>query len=340
MADLYGTKTYSPPSSSDTSLPPEDFSTFLHHLLQNPSTTSMPPCMYGKRKVMQSFTPLCPAPLFSSASEPTCTAGLLDVKVSSEDQHRLKQLTASSHPEGGLSAVIDSISGVNFSDPAGYSVANVKEIRGNTFSSSRVADSDVKRRKVPAEADVDDGCDSESFSVPSRGSSKRSRAAEVHNLSEKRRRSKINEKMKALQNLIPNSNKTDKASMLDEAIEYLKQLQMQVQLLSMRNGLTLHPFYMPGVIAPMQLHQAGASFDEGHFSANRENSMPMAFNLSKHCTPSSQPIVIPTVENVNNSETSFGFDPSTEDHFLLMSSKESAGEDTVQELALDAGKNS
>lgn len=77
-------------------------------------------------------------------------------------------------------------------------------------------------------------------SVPPRSSSKRSRAAEVHNLSEKvgsqcynlscmrvwfyvwsydfwvvliwliggqRRRSRINEKMKALQNLIPNSNK-------------------------------------------------------------------------------------------------------------------------------------
>ncbi|KAI5393184.1 hypothetical protein KIW84_060348 [Lathyrus oleraceus] len=65
---------------------------------------------------------------------------------------------------------------------------------------------------------------------PSRSSSKRSRAAEFHNLSEKRRRSKINEKLKALQNLIPNSNKTDKASMLDEAIEYLKQLQLQVQV--------------------------------------------------------------------------------------------------------------
>lgn len=82
-----------------------------------------------------------------------------------------------------------------------------------------------------------------------------------------RRRSRINEKMKALQSLIPNSSKvvnhvsffyllsllqltiavenltrydslwkilcfkqTDKASMLDEAIEYLKQLQLQVQV--------------------------------------------------------------------------------------------------------------
>ncbi|CAL1408637.1 unnamed protein product [Linum trigynum] len=71
---------------------------------------------------------------------------------------------------------------------------------------------------------------------PPKTPSKRTRAAEVHNLSEKRRRSRINEKMKALQKLIPNSNKTDKASMLDEAIEYLKQLQLQVQVLSMRTG--------------------------------------------------------------------------------------------------------
>ncbi|CAK9135343.1 unnamed protein product [Ilex paraguariensis] len=69
-------------------------------------------------------------------------------------------------------------------------------------------------------------------------SSKRSRAAEVHCLSEKdgfkcgrqRRRNRINEKMKALQKLIPNSNKMDKASMLDEAIKHLKQLQLQVQI--------------------------------------------------------------------------------------------------------------
>ncbi|KAJ0754646.1 putative transcription factor bHLH family [Helianthus annuus] len=74
-------------------------------------------------------------------------------------------------------------------------------------------------------------------------SSKRMRAAEIHNMSEKRRRSRINEKLKALQNLVPNSNKTDKASMLDEAIEYLKQLQLKVQTLTMRNGFGLPPVY-------------------------------------------------------------------------------------------------
>ncbi|MBA0880486.1 hypothetical protein Goshw_014499, partial [Gossypium schwendimanii] len=65
-------------------------------------------------------------------------------------------------------------------------------------------------------------------------STKRSRAAEVHNLSERRRRDRINEKMRALQELIPRCNKSDKASMLDEAIEYLKSLQLQVQPVRIR----------------------------------------------------------------------------------------------------------
>ncbi|CAA7056880.1 unnamed protein product [Microthlaspi erraticum] len=85
-----------------------------------------------------------------------------------------------------------------------------------------------------------------------RNSLKRNIDAQFHNLSEKRRRSKINEKMKALQKLIPNSNKTDKASMLDEAIEYLKQLQLQVQTLAVMNGLGLNPMRLPPVLPPAQ----------------------------------------------------------------------------------------
>ncbi|KAL0422147.1 UNVERIFIED_CONTAM: Transcription factor PIF3 [Sesamum latifolium] len=83
-------------------------------------------------------------------------------------------------------------------------------------------------------------------STPARGTgSKRSRAAEVHNLSERRRRDRINEKMRALQELIPNCNKADKASMLDEAIEYLKTLQLQVQIMSMGAGLCMPPMMFP-----------------------------------------------------------------------------------------------
>ncbi|KAF5207872.1 Transcription factor like [Thalictrum thalictroides] len=79
-------------------------------------------------------------------------------------------------------------------------------------------------------------------------STKRSRAAEVHNLSERKRRDRINEKMRALQELIPNCNKVDKASMLDEAIEYLKTLQLQLQIMSMGTGLFMPPMMLPNGI--------------------------------------------------------------------------------------------
>ncbi|KAE8660179.1 Phytochrome interacting factor 3, putative isoform 3 [Hibiscus syriacus] len=99
--------------------------------------------------------------------------------------------------------------------------------------------------------------------------SKRSRAEEVHNLSERRRRDRINEKMRALQELIPNCNKVDKASMLDEAIEYLKTLQLEVQgnqnkfilsttdrlqIMSMRAGL-----YMPLMMFPTGMQHMHAA---------------------------------------------------------------------------------
>lgn len=74
---------------------------------------------------------------------------------------------------------------------------------------------------------------------------KRIRTAEVHNLSERRRRDRINERIRALQELIPNCNKIDKASMLEEAIEYLKTLQLQVQMMSMGTGLCVPPMLLP-----------------------------------------------------------------------------------------------
>ncbi|XP_021302233.1 transcription factor PIF4 isoform X1 [Sorghum bicolor] len=81
---------------------------------------------------------------------------------------------------------------------------------------------------------------------------KRRRAAEVHNLSERRRRDRINEKMKALQELIPHCNKTDKASMLDEAIEYLKSLQLQLQMMWMGGGMAAAA---APVVFPAGVHQ-------------------------------------------------------------------------------------
>ncbi|XVE94932.1 hypothetical protein REPUB_Repub02eG0052500 [Reevesia pubescens] len=291
MADLYGT---TPSSNPET----EEISTILNQLLHNSSSS----CMQFKAKYIQSFQSQLP-----DFSTPASNSGV-EMTIPVEDRYRL----------GGSAVQAESETRVNFSDPETYFGANVKDSADNALSCA--GDFSYDSEKVPEASEIPSNQDRP------RSSSKRSRAAEVHNLSEKRRRSRINEKMKALQNLIPNSNKTDKASMLDEAIEYLKQLQLQVQMLSMRNGLSLYPMCLPGVLQPMQLPTTGMGYDERNgffspntgactFSANEETSMNTPFNLSNPCTISNQPIVAPPVANISNLEASYGFESSAEAHY-------------------------
>lgn len=61
---------------------------------------------------------------------------------------------------------------------------------------------------------------------------RRGQATDPHSIAERLRRERIAERMKALQELVPDTNKTDKASMLDEIIDYVKFLQLQVKVLS------------------------------------------------------------------------------------------------------------
>ncbi|ONK80174.1 uncharacterized protein A4U43_C01F14720 [Asparagus officinalis] len=89
----------------------------------------------------------------------------------------------------------------------------------------------------------------EECTVRSTVSTKRSRAAAIHNQSERKRRDRINQKIRTLQKLVPNSNKTDKASMLDEVIEYLKQLQAQISMMSRMSSMA------PPMLMPMGMQQ-------------------------------------------------------------------------------------
>ncbi|XP_024523493.1 transcription factor bHLH66-like isoform X2 [Selaginella moellendorffii] len=62
---------------------------------------------------------------------------------------------------------------------------------------------------------------------------RRGQATDPHSIAERQRRERIAERMKELQGLVPNANKTDKAIMLDEIIEYVKFLQLQSKIFSM-----------------------------------------------------------------------------------------------------------
>lgn len=125
-------------------------------------------------------------------------------------------------------------------------------------------DNNSHKRKIRDGEDTE--CQSEAVELESAGGKKsattrKSRTAEVHNLSERRRRDRINEKMRALQELIPHSNKSDKASMLDEAIEYMKSLQLQVQMMWMGGGMA--PMIFPGVQQYMSRMRMGMGMGMG-----------------------------------------------------------------------------
>lgn len=131
-----------------------------------------------------------------------------------------------------------------------------------------------------------------------RSGSKRSRAAEVHNLSERRRRDRINEKMRALQELIPNCNKVDKASMLDEAIEYLKTLQLQVQIMSMGTGLCMPPMMFPTGMQHMHPHFSPMGMGMG---MGYGMGMGMGMGMEMNGGPQGHPHMFPFPPNTQGS---------------------------------------
>ncbi|EMS46835.1 Transcription factor PIF5 [Triticum urartu] len=131
--------------------------------------------------------------------------------------------------------------------------------------------------------DADD-CEAVNEPRPQRPAAKRrTRAAEVHNQSERKRRDRINEKMKALQELVPHCNKSDKASILDEAIEYLKSLQLQVQVQNSKS----HPEFLispqSSTIMWMATGMAPMMYPGAH-----QLMPPMAMGLNSACMPAAQ----------------------------------------------------
>ncbi|XP_019174228.1 PREDICTED: transcription factor bHLH85-like [Ipomoea nil] len=81
---------------------------------------------------------------------------------------------------------------------------------------------------------IDDESNGGMESSESKGKSRASRGAatDPQSLYARRRREKINERLRILQNLVPNGTKVDISTMLEEAVHYVKFLQLQIKLLS------------------------------------------------------------------------------------------------------------
>lgn len=78
-----------------------------------------------------------------------------------------------------------------------------------------------------------DACEGVAGKTKPRVRARRGQATDPHSIAERLRRERIAERIKLLQELVPNTNKIDRAIMLDEIIEYVKFLLIQVKVLSM-----------------------------------------------------------------------------------------------------------
>ncbi|KAK4262308.1 hypothetical protein QN277_027886 [Acacia crassicarpa] len=327
MGDIYSyddTDDHDFLASSTSSSPQDEISLFLRQILLRSSSSS------------SASSSLLVTDTVKNAH--TSTAGLCSSHATLENAHASDR---SSLFRDGISLVADSSVGVGdpnngfLSSSGTCTLANMKGGSAVNMPSSYfgVSENEFDEYDCESEEGIEALVEQQPVrSVPPRSSSKRSRAAEVHNLSEKRRRSRINEKMKALQNLIPNSNKTDKASMLDEAIEYLKQLQLQVQMLSMRNGLSLRAMCFSEDLQAQQFCQMISELNEENSSlpSHMETTLPLTQETplqyeSKSSLPDKpnsqdQPLV-PSPSYTINPETSFVLDSPILPHIRFLPQK-------------------
>ncbi|XP_042045798.1 transcription factor RSL2-like [Salvia splendens] len=80
-----------------------------------------------------------------------------------------------------------------------------------------------------------------------KGRASRGSATDPQSLYARRRRERINERLKILQNLVPNGTKVDISTMLEEAVQYVKFLQLQIKLLSSDNMWMYAPLAYNGM---------------------------------------------------------------------------------------------
>ncbi|XP_076920902.1 transcription factor bHLH62-like [Bidens hawaiensis] len=159
-----------------------------------------------------------------------------------ESNMKLNRLSGSASNSNEGSSVSEQI-------PSGISNQNNKDSRKRKGGSSKGVGSnkkkeedDINESKRSKKTDEENGCKlEEKAKAPEPPKdyihvrARRGQATDSHSLAERVRREKISERMKLLQNLVPNCNKvTGKALMLDEIINYVQSLQRQVEFLSMK----------------------------------------------------------------------------------------------------------
>ncbi|XBH58360.1 hypothetical protein VPH35_079812 [Triticum aestivum] len=90
-----------------------------------------------------------------------------------------------------------------------------------------------------------------------------SRHSDTQNDTEKRRRCKISDRLRTLQQLVPGCKKSNHASTLEQTIQYMKSLQQHVQAMNVRPAQAVYPVMqtasVPAVAVPLGAPSASAA---------------------------------------------------------------------------------
>ncbi|KAI3682579.1 hypothetical protein L1987_82649 [Smallanthus sonchifolius] len=195
-------------------------------------------------------------PIGSNVSPVTCTGkfppvGFEEKRNSDEINMKLSRLSGSASNSNDGSSVSEQIP----SGELGFKNrkhSNSRKRKGGSLegvgSNTKKVEDDIDEPKRPKKTEQENhGKKEENVKPPEPPKdyihvrARRGQATDSHSLAERVRREKVSERMKLLQNLVPNCDKvTGKALMLDEIINYVQSLQRQVEFLSIKLA-TLNP---------------------------------------------------------------------------------------------------
>ncbi|OIS98418.1 PREDICTED: transcription factor bHLH84 [Nicotiana attenuata] len=118
--------------------------------------------------------------------------------------------------------------------PKGKKNQKITEINNEEGEDEETNNAAIQNGQSSSCCSSEDDCNGGAISSKSKGKSRASRGAatDPQSLYARRRREKINERLRILQNLVPNGTKVDISTMLEEAVTYVKFLQLQIKLLS------------------------------------------------------------------------------------------------------------
>ncbi|KAJ0961104.1 hypothetical protein J5N97_000919 [Dioscorea zingiberensis] len=178
-----------------------------------------------------------------SIGNPTCngiaTGGTSTVRRKNEDcqgeSHKKSKITATKVQKSSITST-------------------TVEANWQTFKCNSSDSESYASQELNAVVQASSACkDSRVLNLKRKTRSSRGSATDPQSLYARKRRERINERLRTLQNLVPNGTKVDISTMLDEAVQYVKFLQLQIKLLSSDELWMYAPFAYNGMNTGLDL---------------------------------------------------------------------------------------